>query len=374
MREQGQTGVQTHVRAVRRVLDALGVPVECVTPFAVTPLLVYPLFGMRRLIELFSRSASIWWYRYWHALLLRVALRRRLRRGQAAVVYAQCPVSAAAAIRARATEKQSVVLVVHFNVSQADEWAEKGALRRGGLVYDSILRFEAQVLPSVDGLVYVSGFMQRVVEARVPAACGVKHMIVPNFLPARELPLQAVTSDLITVGTLEPRKNQGFLLQVLAAARTRGHRYSLSIVGDGPDREQLQRMATQLGVADQVRFLGFQPDAAGLIGAHRAYCHAATLENLPLSLIEAMRSGKPIFAGGVGGIPELVVDGETGVLWPLADPNAAADLLVQIMEDPASLVRLGSAARARFKRNYCEDVVGPMLRDFLCGVPSSPTA
>src|SRR5690606_4845908 len=105
--------------------------------------LIYPVFGMRRLIDYVSKPTSVWWYRYWHSVALERALRQNLKGGRPCVVYAQCPLSARAALRARASEDQKVVMVVHFNLSQADEWVGKGAIAREGRLFKSIRGQEA---------------------------------------------------------------------------------------------------------------------------------------------------------------------------------------------------------------------------------------
>jgi glycosyltransferase involved in cell wall biosynthesis len=111
--------------------------------------------------------------------------------------------------------------------------------------------------------------------------------------------------DLVSIGTLEPRKNQAYLLRVLAAINAQGRAYTLSLVGQGPDRKQLKDLARELGVAHQVRFLGYRGKAAHLLAGYRAYVHAATMENLSVTVIEALASELPVFAAPVGGIPEI---------------------------------------------------------------------
>ena len=90
MREHGETGVQTHVRAVRDWLVAQGRNVRLVTPFSNSRALVYPVFAVRRLIDRLHKPSSVKWYRHWHAVFLRRALRRQLAGGEPCVVYAQC--------------------------------------------------------------------------------------------------------------------------------------------------------------------------------------------------------------------------------------------------------------------------------------------
>ncbi len=89
LREQGNTGVHTHVRELRRHLDESGVPATVVTPFSWGGALRLPVFGARLALHPWSRAAGVLWYRHWHELFLRSALQRRLSRLDEAIIYAQ---------------------------------------------------------------------------------------------------------------------------------------------------------------------------------------------------------------------------------------------------------------------------------------------
>ncbi|QGN59153.1 glycosyltransferase [Nostocoides sp. HKS02] len=311
MREVGGSGVQSHVETLRSFAHTAGRPTTLVTPFSASSPLLRPVFAARLAVRLVSRPAGVWWYRHWHGHYLGTALSARLRTTTGpAVVYAQDPVSASAALAVRTTEP--VVMVVHFNVSQADEWADKGELPRGGRTYASIRALEEDVLPRLDGLVYVSQFMRSVLEDRMPALRALPGIVIPNCVAAIERPASEPVADLVTVGALEPRKNQGYLLEVLAAAAQRGHRYSLTVIGDGPDRGRLERQAARLGLTGQVSFAGYQADPRRLMAGHRLYCHTARMESFGIALVEAMSEGLPVLAAPVGGIPEVVRPGVEG--------------------------------------------------------------
>jgi glycosyltransferase involved in cell wall biosynthesis len=369
MRPTGETGVQTHFNGVLRLLERGGGTGTLVTPFSAPRGLVYPVFAARRLVDPLSGPASVWWYRHWHAQSLRYALRRELvAHADGVVVYAQCPVSAAVALDARRDELQRVVMVVHFNTSQADEWAGKGRIRVGDRLYRRIKAFEERVLPRLDGIVYVSDFMREQLEERIPSLRETRAAVIPNFVEvtsAREP--RRLRGDLVNVGTLEPRKNQRYLLEILSVAKRLGHEYTLALIGDGPDRSSLEARARELGITGQVRFLGFRPDAASLIVDYRAYCHAARAENFGLTFLEAMAHGVPILSTRTGGTGEVFRDGVEGVTWPLDSPPAAARTLVSLLEDPAELERLGAAGRRRVIECFSSAVVGPRLLDFLSG-------
>lgn len=366
MRPEGDTGVQTHFRSFMAYLNKAGRQCELITPYCAPLWQVYPVFGLRKLVNLFNRELGVWWYRHWHAYFLRQALKRRLKTGDACVIYAQCPLSAHAALSARVSEKHRVVMVAHFNISQADEWAGKGLIPRGGRLYRAIQAFEAEVLPRLGGLVFVSEFMRRELTGRIPAITNVGAAVVPNFLPDPGLPkAQTTVADLINIGTLEPRKNQQYLLEIVALLRELGQPLTLTLVGDGPDRRVLEDKARALKIEELVRFAGYLSNAAVQIGQHRAYIHVATLESFGITLIEAMARGRPVFAALVGGVPEVLGDGAAGLALPLSDAKAAARIVADAMCDPDWMAASGSAARQRFLREYESDVAARRLEQFL---------
>ena len=365
MRPEGDTGVQSHFRAFMAYLRYNNHPFELITPFSAPLWKVYPTFAVRKLL---NGEANVCWYRYWHFYYLRWALKQRLQSNNDCIVYAQCPLSADAALKARASKKQRVILVTHFNISQADEWAGKGLIANGGRLYRSIQGFEADLLPRVDGIVFVSEYMKRMLTERIPAIRKVKSAIIPNFLPdPGPIETHPPIADLINIGTLEARKNQCYLLEIIAALHGLGNPLSLTIIGDGPDKQMLEDKAKALKITDLVRFAGFISNAADQSTKHKACVHVATIENLPVTLIEAMARGLPLFAVPVGGIPELLGDGAYGLALPLNDPNAAAKIIADAFNNQEWMSSAKLAAKARFHLEYTSDKVAARLMRFLKG-------
>jgi len=259
-------------------------------------------------------------------------------------------------------------MVTHFNVSQADEWVGKGLIANGSRIYRSIQLFEAEVLPKLDGLVFVSSFMQQELNKRIPVIGKVPFAVVPNFLPDPGEPeIRQPIRDLISIGTLEARKNQQYLLEIIAALQESGYPLTLTIVGDGPDRSMLEDKARTLNIDKLVYFAGFVSNAAVQIGLHRACIHVATIENLPITLIEAMARGRPIFAAAVGGVPEVLGDGVAGLTLPLNDAQLAARMVAQAIGNQEWMIKTGIAGRERFLQEYASDVAAKKLSEFLEG-------
>ncbi len=363
MRPTGSSGVQTHVEELSRYLRAQRLPVEVVTPFSWGNALRSGLFGLRRLVDPISGAAGVRWYVHFHRLYLERALRYRLAGTGRAVVYCQCPVSALAALAARRACTQKVVLAVHFCASQADEWVVKGRIPRDGITFRAIRRAEAEALARVDGVVFVSEAARSALWTAPPSE--VPTVTLTNFVaaPDRERPTER-RADLLTVGALEPHKNHAFALEVLVAARRRGHRLTLDIVGEGPDRSALARRARSMGLESDVRFLGHVPAVRQTLAGYRAYVHCATREACPLAVIEAMAAGVPVVAAPVGGVRELFTNGVEGRFWPLDDADRAAEVLVGVLRDDAVRARMGAAGSARFRRSLDAAVVCPSLLAF----------
>jgi glycosyltransferase involved in cell wall biosynthesis len=372
LREEGITGVQTHVRQLRRYLAESGTAAMLVTPFSWGRRLTVPVFGFRLVLARCSGSASVVWYRHWHEVFLRKALRRCLAGVGDCVVYAQGPLAARAALCARRGAHQRVVMAVHFRISQADEWADKKLIRRDGIVFRAIRQVEREVIPQVDGLVYVSTWGQNALLSWLPEAAAVPSAVIGNFVaPLEGEPsCQEPLGELVTIGNLDLVKNHRFLLEVLAEAKRAGRSLTLDVYGEGPCRADLLRQTRSLGLEGQVRFRGFRPDVRGFLPGYRTYVHASYSESLPLAIIEAMAAGLPIVAGDTGGIGELCDDGVEARFWSLDDPAQAAATLIDFLDCEPARLKAAQAARERFRRDFDADVVGPELQCFLLGSTS----
>jgi glycosyltransferase involved in cell wall biosynthesis len=132
------------------------------------------------------------------------------------------------------------------------------------------------------------------------------------------------------------------------------------LVGDGSERPRVEERARELGIADRVRVCGFLPHDR--VPAALAHADVAVLpsvfEELGTAMLEALHSGVPFVASRVGGIPEVVRDGESALLVPPGDPAALAAALRRVLVDPALAARLGAAGRERAR-----DFAWPALAD-----------
>jgi glycosyltransferase involved in cell wall biosynthesis len=367
-------GVQVHVEHVQGFLEQTGHQVTVVTPFETPWLLPLAATAVTRMARGFSRPASERWRRTWHRRLLLIAYARYRSRvkgsGRQSLLYAQCPLSAEVALRVREPD-QPVVLVMHSAGSEADEACRRGDCVPGDRLYNGLVDAESRVLPVVDGLVFVSSSSAEDVYTRVPAARAVPSIVAPNFLPddwGRDSTRAPVDRDLVTVGRLTPEKNHRYLIEILAAAKRLGHPYTLTVVGDGIEAAPLDRLCHELGVDQQVAFLGARRDVASVLAHHRVYLHGATVEPFGIVLIEAMAKGLPLLAGPVGGIPEVFRDGIEGRYLPLDSVPDATEIVISLLSDENLQRAYGTSAKQRFHSEFSASVVGPRLEEFFGGL------
>jgi sugar transferase (PEP-CTERM/EpsH1 system associated) len=151
----------------------------------------------------------------------------------------------------------------------------------------------------------------------------------------------------ITVGRLDPIKDQSTMLRAVRLVVNRMPGFQLDIVGDGPSRAGLVEECAALDLGDRVNFLGYQADVAPYLAAADLFVLSSESEGVPLALLEAMASGLPAVATDVGGLREVIVPGETGRLVPARSPDELARAILDIAADPGERDRMGGAARRR---------------------------
>jgi glycosyltransferase involved in cell wall biosynthesis len=154
-----------------------------------------------------------------------------------------------------------------------------------------------------------------------------------------------------SVAMFRGSKGHDHLLDAFARVHARRPSVRLVLVGDGGRRVWAEGLVRERGLADVVRFTGFRTDVPALLGIMDCFALASTrTEGVPQSLLQAAAAGVPLVASRIGGIPEVVEDGVTGLLVPPEDPAALATAIERVLADPA-----GAAARARAARKRCEE-------------------
>ena len=161
------------------------------------------------------------------------------------------------------------------------------------------------------------------------------------------------------VGRLALQKGQRHLIAAMPLLLERVPRAHAIIAGGGDLEDYLRELASEIGVAERIHVLGPRKDVPALMHAIDVFVMPSIWEGFGLVLLEAMAAGRPIVASRVATIPEVVVDGETGLLVPAGDPLALASALADLAEQPARAARMGEAGRERLRRQFSvEKMVG----------------
>jgi glycosyltransferase involved in cell wall biosynthesis len=150
-----------------------------------------------------------------------------------------------------------------------------------------------------------------------------------------------------SVSRLDPQKNPLGLIEAFAQAFGDDLNCHLLLAGDGSLREAARDLAARRGVAERVNFLGVRADVAEMLAACDLFALSSHWEGSPLAVMEAMAAGLPVVATAVGGLPELVADGETGLLVPPGEERAFADALAGLARDSGRRQEMAAAAQRR---------------------------
>jgi glycosyltransferase involved in cell wall biosynthesis len=194
-------------------------------------------------------------------------------------------------------------------------------------------------------------------------------MVLPNWLRAPAPPGPAAPdpeNGTLRVGTacrIVEKKGPQTLVEAVAQLSQAGSDLHCCIMGDGAMRPELQDRARRLQIAPRVRLTGAlsREQVQAVLTELDVFVLVSEEEGLPITLLEAMAARLPIVASPVGGIPDLVCDGENGFLVPVRDPAALAHALRVLAEDPALRRRMGEASRARYERGFSVEVAWPRL-------------
>jgi L-malate glycosyltransferase len=224
-----------------------------------------------------------------------------------------------------------------------------------------------------DGLTAVSEFLRRETERSFGVEEG-RIRVIPNFIDTRryrreDKPCHRATlapggeKIIMHISNFRAVKRVEDVVTVFARIR-QALPARLVLVGDGPDRPRAQQRAAELGVADAVVFLGKHTSVDELLACADLFLLPSESESFGLAALEAMACGVPVVASRVGGVPEVMVDGETGSLLGVGDVEGMGDAAVAILGDADRWERLSRQARARAVEEFDVDRVVPVYESF----------
>lgn len=174
---------------------------------------------------------------------------------------------------------------------------------------------------------------------------------------------EGFAEDDVVVGIaarLIPGKGHPQLIDAFDTAAATHPRLRLLIAGDGPDRAELERRAAHASHADRIRFLGYVPNVRGFMNVCDVTVFPTTPalgEGFGLAALEAMAAGRPVVATAVGSLPEVVVDGETGIVVPPGRPAALAEALTALADDAELRARMGALGALRAESMFSTEVM-----------------
>lgn len=208
-----------------------------------------------------------------------------------------------------------------------------------------------RTLKAADALVTPSGFL-----ARVFKALGVEAEIVPNIVDLTRFRSDVLrpggdAPHLIVTRNLEPIYDIPCAIRAFGKICERFPRARLSVAGTGPERDALVRLSGELGLSDRIRFTGRIPNGeiAALYASADCMLNPSRVDNMPISILEALASGVPVVSTDAGGIPDMVENGVSAMLVPVGDADAMAERAIAVLEHAATAEALRDEGLRRAK-------------------------
>jgi N-acetyl-alpha-D-glucosaminyl L-malate synthase BshA len=224
-----------------------------------------------------------------------------------------------------------------------------------------------------DGVTAVSNYLRQETFDHFEVDNGIE--VIPNFIDTerfyrqdKEHFKQALCPNgekvIVHVSNFRPVKNTKQVVEIFHRVRETHSDVKLLLVGDGPERVPTERKARELGVYDDIRFLGKQDPIEEILSIADVFLMPSESETFGLAALEAMACDVPTVVSDVGGLPELVDDGETGYLCPLGDVDAFTDRVQALLGDEDLHNRMSQAARDRAVETFDIDRVVPMYEHY----------
>ncbi len=215
------------------------------------------------------------------------------------------------------------------------------------------------------------GVRLRLLEMGMPTA---KTIAIPNgirlepFVHADAHPVAQRIPGIVMVARFSKQKDHATLLRATALLRERGLRPPVLLAGGGKGRHRqpLEALAAELGLQEQVQFLGLCRDVPGLLLQHQIAVLSTHYEGMPLALLEGMAAGCAVVGSAVPGVREVIRDGQDGRLVAPNDPAALADVLQHLLTTPDDVARLGAAARATALQRHSREVMNQRYEALFC--------
>ncbi len=284
-----------------------------------------------------------------HDVRLPVRLARLIRRLKPNVINAWNWYAWPDTVLARLISRAKAPLVFSFH---GYDFVGRMPLRR---------RLASRVLAGItDRIMTVSKASQRILAADIGVSAQ-RIDVIPNgvdtvaFSPVADDKMPKGRLVVGTVGSLKPIKNQSMLIRAVVGLVESGLYVELRIVGDGTDADRLTELVRSLRAEPFIHLLGLQDDIPAFLRGLNVFVLPSDTEAHPIALLEAMACGLPCVATRVGGVPEILREGEVGILIEPRDQTALEQALTELIEQPVLRSELGKAARVRVCERYSKE-------------------
>jgi N-acetyl-alpha-D-glucosaminyl L-malate synthase BshA len=206
-----------------------------------------------------------------------------------------------------------------------------------------------------DAVTAPSAWLARATHAVLEVPARVDIDVIPNFVDTEQFrpgrSPSSPTRTLVHVSNFRPVKRVDDVVRIFARVRA-ALSARLRLVGDGPERPRIEALARELGVAGDVELMGERVDLPDVLGDADLFLLPSETESFGLAALEAMACGVPVVASDVGGVPEVVAHGTSGLLCPLGDVPAMADAALRLLRDEPLRARFAAAARRRAESDF----------------------
>ncbi len=188
---------------------------------------------------------------------------------------------------------------------------------------------------------------------------GIEEFQLLDREEARQKLAPGISSDTILVGSFsELHKVKGLDILIEAFGKFKKNKDAiLVLIGSGEELENLKNLSIKLDIQESVIFLGYLDNARSYLNAVDIFMMPSRSEGLPYAILEAGMAEKPVIASGVGGIPEIIVNNQNGILVPKEDPESLKRALEKLYEDPKLRLKLGQSLKEAIKENYSEELM-----------------
>lgn len=373
--EKGTTGVQSHFNSFSDYLIENKIANKIITPYTCKQSFLFRLFDkLGSFGAKIDQEEAIIFSREHRIEGLRNNLLKHIKNSKKSYyIYAQDPSTALMAIELKNKYKNinflKINFICHFNISEINEYVMSQKMSDQGKLSKYLYHKEEEAFKAVDKIIFPSNFLQEIVLKRIAKLhADFKTTVINNFTEDDLISscLDANKTDFLSIGTLEPRKNQECALRTISELHKLGFKKRLTIVGDGPDREKLNELAKKLKISEYIIFMGYVEKASTLLVNTKFLLHTPKEEAFGIVLIEALAYGVPVCAVPVGGIPEVFNDNIEGVYLDLEDPKKNAER-ISVLFDEEMYGEVSKNARKRYVNHFNAEHVAPLLLNAILG-------